>query len=146
MVRQSGIICLMGDYRTIRLYCAKMVVYEEFWEFFCDIALLQGKITSTGFCLPYPPPHIFLPKLPPHLGRYLVRSLYHLPTLPLPTFICLGYPPTWDDILSAPSTIYKNSNYIERTLFWCATIKTRSLTPQTSKKTLRNMFCRGPPL
>ena len=51
MVRLSGIICLMGDYRTIRLYCAKMVVYEELWELLCDIAMLQGKITSTGLAI-----------------------------------------------------------------------------------------------
>ena len=48
MVRQSGIICLMGDYRTIRLYCAKMVGYEVVWELLCDIPMLQGKITYTG--------------------------------------------------------------------------------------------------
>ena len=43
-----------------------------------------------------------------------------------------------------PSTIYKNSKNIERTLFWCAKIKTRSLSKNV-KKTLRNTFIRGPP-
>ena len=44
-----------------------------------------------------------------------------------------------------PSTIYKNSKNIERTLICWTTIKTQKLTKNV-KKNLRNTFSRGPPL
>ena len=113
MLRQSGIICLMGDYRTIRLYCGKMVVYEiQLYE--------DTKVHNTSKLY-----MVVLPLCEIHT-KWGQVSLIRL----------------------LPSTIYKNTKNIKRTLFGWAKIKTRTreLCRKTSKQTLRNTFSRGPPL